>query len=191
MKYRLFRWLFSFLVALFLLPTPASSGQSAAQLTVINALKLDNLCAVIDMAQVVAGEYRRIGSAVGDIPSGIGGASRTSNQIGDAAEEQIRERLQRAGLPFEAEVPFKGASGNARRGDFVVKVKVERAGIVNIESKNVARITKDNFRQIWDYGDHTIVAVRRGARVSRGVAHLLKNLSTHGLITVLDCAFLI
>jgi hypothetical protein len=166
-------------VATLLLSGPAESGQSSAEFLGQVHAALRSVCAYVDLGRTVSAAYGEIAQSLKGIPV---------HRIGKAGEDRIRQALDDAGLPYSEQTRFSDAeSKRGRRGDFQVS---DGRSIVNIESKNKARIGLRDAIQISDYGTgRTVLAFREGAKFSRSAKAVLGKLIDSGTLELWQCAF--
>jgi hypothetical protein len=169
-------------------------GQAASEEANKTMEALGEICEWFNLGLAVGDAVGAATEAIGSLE--IAGATKkrpnvrlrgnTVNDIGEAGERSVRKAL--SGREISEQFRFR-TGGRGRRPDF-------RVGKDFVEVKNVARVARRYLAQFKDYarraakhGGHTIIAIRRGARLSRTTAKLLFAMQKKGLISIMSCAF--
>ncbi len=184
------------LLAAFVLPQPAAAGPTAKDELdkVMNAL--DRICDWIDLAQAVGAQVDDATNLIKKLDvnartskkKGFPGAlpeNATSNAKAARARESVEQALKKL-RELKAERRFT-VNGRRRRVDHMYRR-------ILIELKHAARISSRDIRQFSDYltkarDGHLVVAIRRGAKVSRTKALRLARMMRKGHLVLLSCAF--
>jgi hypothetical protein len=184
------------LLAAFVLPQPAAAGPSSAQELREVRRALGQICDWIQLSRSIGSEVEAATNLIKKLDvkartskkkSFFGRLSKnaTSNDKAARARRSVERALKKL-RDLEAERPFT-VNGRKRRVDHMYRR-------ILIELKHAARISSRDIRQFSDYltkarDGHLVVAIRRGAKVSRTKALRLARMMRNRRLVLLSCAF--
>lgn len=184
------------LVAAVVLATPAHAGPTTTQELNQVTRALGQICDMIELAGAIGSEVEaatklldQVDIAAASKKKGFPGQlpdDATSNQKGARARHVVEKAFTKRRLAVESESAFR-VNGRGRRVDH----KYKR---ILIELKNAARLSSRDIRQFGDYlrkarDGKVVVAIRRGAKISRTKALRLARMMRNRHLVLMSCVF--